>query len=426
MSKRRQSRKGQRKEKRERLAELEARKWRPFEALLTFHGLEDGVRLLSQAADGLLWRQRNPDPIVIIEPSAQKYNGVDQLKEEMQNIVTTVLYDEMPVHVTVMQCLDFSTLLRAMLRVTNSSPKRAQALRARVIRVSSQINEFNSQILDSMCWRIDHVLMKHSNFIDRIFWAVPTIRSLLDGRRCLQIEIGMASPQRIEVITRNHGPRVAFRCGEMNGRGIQWLTWPATAVGKKDCVQDFPVYIQKHAIDRVHERVSIPLQEGMARELWQFHVRFFMARSLAEPHYVRNNPNGMLIEYQFFGYRLGYFVAQLLSDKVVITTFLFLTMHGTPEAEMLRQKLRLTRPDIEHTFLDELSTFVCSDIRNDPILVHVIKECGCGSLVELGRHLVSGERLADFARELKKYLGTSLLHSLKKLDSQLDHSLVPQ
>ena len=63
-------------------------------------------------------------------------------------------------------------------------------------------------------------------------------------------------------------------------------------------------------------------------------------------------------------------------------TFLFLTMQGTPEARCLRQKLGLSRKDIEYFKLDNFFTLACSDLGEDPELRRTLGECGCDYLLD--------------------------------------------
>ena len=49
---------------------------------------------------------------------------------------------------------------------------------------------------------------------------------------------------------------------------------------------------------------------------------------------VRNANPEFLLEFRMGPDRLGYLVAHLLADKLILRTFLFLTMQGTPEAEL--------------------------------------------------------------------------------------------
>lgn len=103
---------------------------------------------------------------------------------------------------------------------------------------------------------------------------------------------------------------------------------------------------------------------------------------------------------------MEHLVVQQLPDKVLVKTFLFLTMQGTPEARKLRQRSKLCRPDIEYNRLDKLETYAFTDLRQDADLVRIINECGCGSLLDVldALQLVDFQFPLGYARELKEYL----------------------
>jgi hypothetical protein len=117
--------------------------------------------------------------------------------------------------------------------------------------------------------------------------------------------------------------------------------------------------------------------------------------------------NEFLVDYLAGKHKLGYFVGTLVDDKIVIRTFLFLTMQGTPEARQLRQKLAMARPDIEYTKLDQLSTLLESDIATDPDLRRLLGDCGCGCLLDLANNQLRDRLKQGYAAQLKRYLRLS-------------------
>jgi hypothetical protein len=69
-------------------------------------------------------------------------------------------------------------------------------------------------------------------------------------------------------------------------------------------------------------------------------------------------------------------VFEVIHDLVLIRTFLFLTMQGTSESDLLREKLRLRRSDIEFNQLDDVYTFLFSDLARDPELALALENAG--------------------------------------------------
>jgi hypothetical protein len=178
---------------------------------------------------------------------------------------------------------------------------------------------------------------------------------------------------------------------------IEWITWPSLRQDATGSQGRYPVYAQSHAIQRLHERLPFDPRHYVDELLWA---------SLLEPVIVERQGEDCLIEYRMGNDRLGYLVARELDGKIVIRTFLFLTMQGTPEARLLHGRLRLRRPDIEHHRLDDLRTFMLTDIEADPELLRLFEECGCGHLLTLLREEFKGHRVQGIAAELRQYLRT--------------------
>ena len=105
--------------------------------------------------------------------------------------------------------------------------------------------------------------------------------------------------------------------------------------------------------------------------------------ALERPEGLHRSRDGYLVDVWIGPHKVGYLVAQVLPRMVFIKTFLFLTMQGTPESELLRGKLGLGRSDVERYKLDEFHTLTGTDIIKDPLLARVLGECGCGHLLSL-------------------------------------------
>lgn len=160
------------------------------------------------------------------------------------------------------------------------------------------------------------------------------------------------------------------------GEGIRHVRWKCTQVemaGK----EELPLFIERHAIDRLHERVPLRGYESLLHKV--------MLDCLEYPVLTPREPGKYLVDLRLGDHKVGYFVAQVLPDLVLIRTFLFLTMQGTPEADRLRDKLGLSRTDVERYKLDHFYTLTASNIADDPLLARVLAECGCGHLLAFPR-----------------------------------------
>ncbi len=156
-----------------------------------------------------------------------------------------------------------------------------------------------------------------------------------------------------------------------------------------------PVWVQDHAFERLRQRIPAPSIEGYT------HGTLF--ESLRHPRITANQGDGtFLVEYRWHDVRVGHLAVTVLEDAVLVRTFLFLTMQGTPEAAKLRARLKLKRRDIEWLDLDSFSVFLLSDMGKDPELKRIFDECGCGHLLTLVP--ASGEPAMKVADEVRKYL----------------------
>jgi len=61
--------------------------------------------------------------------------------------------------------------------------------------------------------------------------------------------------------------------------------------------------------------------------------------------------------------------------------------------------------DLEFMELDNLTAFTDTDLRRDPALVKLFKECGCGHLLTEDLSESGGDFRGGYAAGLRKYLG---------------------
>lgn len=203
-------------------------------------------------------------------------------------------------------------------------------------------------------------------------------------------------------LTINGIARRAYQCGHSLGPEIGWVNWTSAAMGLVNENCTYPVYVQDHALDNLYrkEARAVFVQECE----WLF--RAYLWLSLREPafHLHSREPDKFLVEYNVGHFKLGYLVAHRLPNFVVIETFLFLTMNGTPESKRLRQELGLARPDKEHLELDKIETFYKTDLGTDPELVAILERCGCAHLFTLRQQTSSALCRSGYASEFRKHL----------------------
>jgi len=131
------------------------------------------------------------------------------------------------------------------------------------------------------------------------------------------------------------------------------------------------IYIQSHAIRRFNERVQ---------PLTRIFINTSMMFSFKSDDDIQVYKNKILFPYSYFGIKLGYFLADIIEDTVVIRTFLFITHHHTPEGQKLEELLGLNKNDISYWKIDRLDTFVNSNLKENDALKEIFDEAGLDSL----------------------------------------------
>jgi hypothetical protein len=195
--------------------------------------------------------------------------------------------------------------------------------------------------------------------------------------------------------------RTIYRiCVSLNEQIIP-LTITPEELGMKGILQTFPlkVFIQMHALERIETRL------GKSFRIFHYtHIINAVTKTRAIP---TDNINSFLFPVILGKARVGYLKANVIGDKLVIVTFLFLTNNGTPEGKKLNQMVGLQKADKKYLGIDKLSTFIQSDIKNDEKLKALFCEAGCGDLFNLDKNLLGGPGNKELAtaQYIAKYLG---------------------
>ena len=124
----------------------------------------------------------------------------------------------------------------------------------------------------------------------------------------------------------------------------------------------------------------------------------------------------------------GYFIGQIVGNRVIIRTFLFLTHHNTPEGNELERLSGLSKQDISYWQIDRLSTFLNTNFDEQPMIYQLFKDAGLSHLFELkkvgglkkGGALINLESLAEFIHRGKQALEAT------SFDEEWDPDYVPE
>lgn len=375
--------------RRKRLAELDRRTSDRVARTLEAIGLADQYRELGRHGRHWLASFRLPPPEVTADPSFGAYTASDRARVAEALSAATVVINGID-----LPWIDAYTVVLPLLRRNPDSrvePRHLTAGAAPDPTMGNHIEWFERILLSRLDSALATLTGGATEYDRKLYWYR---RESSPGGR-LRITLGARAAERIvaDVAGRR---RPAYRCGGSWGAGgFRWVEWPTDVVGGSNRDGPVPVYVQQHALDRLRERLPVDLR-------YQNHS---LINSLANPVVTRRGGDSVLVQFRLCdSFHLGHLVVRCIPDAVVVTTFLVVTMQGTPEADRLYRELRLRRPDVEYAGLDRLPTFFDCDLREDPELAQIFETCGCGDLLGL-RTRDRPELRPGLAAALRAYLG---------------------
>lgn len=205
-------------------------------------------------------------------------------------------------------------------------------------------------------------------------------------------------PPEKQKITINDISRLVYRVGwAFPNHGMLWAEVKGADFGFDNALSQQPVrvYIQSHALVRLKERLDFIDTPSL---------HLYLYKSMENLKVAKTESGQLLIEYYFNKKKLGYLAFDLLGKKLVIKTFLFLTMDGTPEGEALRQMLGIEAVDKKYLEIDRLSTFILTDIKDNPEILDKFTQAGCAELFMLDNEEINAIPRIEKARMIQSYL----------------------
>lgn len=236
------------------------------------------------------------------------------------------------------------------------------------------------------CRTMGFALLRHDRIDSRVHSLAIEGGRTEHGRWILRLVLDAHAPERI-VAEVDGVRRPVTRVPRSGPDGLSWVEWDPVDLGLPADSGRLPVYVQGHALRAIASRLNW-LDGGD----WLMHRH--MCHSLADPRIARRDGPNYLVEFRLQDARVGYLVCRLVRGRVVVRTFLFLTMDGTPEGDALRRRLWLARDEKHYLGLDELHAFLATDLTSDARLAELFADCGCGDLFELGREAEAVARQA--------------------------------
>jgi hypothetical protein len=380
----------------------EARTKEDFQRCVDAMGVRLEIQRLPEDALAFLLKSRLPSPTVIVEVGDADPKRVKAIHDAaLRAIDETYFLAEDGKKVSAPDFFRYCVVVRDVLEIVerkNWGGSVASQVKEASTRSKAFCDGIGADQLPEMLLEIDMALSVFTRIDIAIYWFDARYVRNENGKWLLTVTIRKTAAEKIRMLSDGE-PRPAFRCGASYGmNGLRWASLPARLFGD-DSDKRYPVYVQSHAIRQLHDRV--PIAGGGI-------VHDCMWLSFLGPKMVVRDNGDRLIEYYFFQYKLGYFPVELIEDKVLVKTFKFLTMRGTPEADLLYKHKKLVKADIERLRLDTLHTFVMTDVQEDPELRDLLTRCGCGHLLEMANPEAQESLLKGEARKIKDYLGMKL------------------
>lgn len=190
------------------------------------------------------------------------------------------------------------------------------------------------------------------------------------------VEVYGFSPQKCFLQLDGH-KRPVFRLAGANAdTKIKWISIDSSILGNHYLgnEKELEVYIQSHALKRFGERLDVLNSDAINYLLWENTAtidKIMMYRGL------------LLHPIKLFDIKIGYFVGKIVDDKLLFTTFLFITHSCCPEGDRLKKITGLGKEDISYWHIDRLSTFINLKEEKYPQLIKLFDEAGIGDFREL-------------------------------------------
>ena len=183
--------------------------------------------------------------------------------------------------------------------------------------------------------------------------------------------------------------RPVFRLATANAVSkLEWIEIDSSVLGTayQGDKKQLEVYIQSHALNRFRERLDILNSDAINYLLWE------NTHTIGNIQVYRKM---ILHPVILFGVKIGYLVGNIVDDKFLFSTFLFITHSFTPEGDRLKKITGLGKEDISYWKIDRLSTFINLQEDKYPQLIELFVQAGLGDVKELKNKKFDIDSLQD-------------------------------
>ena len=362
-----------------------------------------------------MWRRKLPDPVVRFDASVPAASPDRRtLARDIERNIHAATFE---VDGRKLLVRDHYTIIPALTLVARYTPldgKLPESVETFIRLAGERCPAFFEAQQKPATWALYQAIhapiVAHSRHDTRLYISLFTADPTAAGDKFQPVITLRAHEPEVRRVRLEKGERPVYRVAgpvAADNSGPEWLSAPASALpprrdpahgASRPRVSDapLPVYVQAHALRQLRRR----LNHGPAAP----YVEAWLVDSLREPIGIERQPDGdWLVAYVLDGKRLGYLVVTPLPDMLLVRTFLFLTMEGTPEARALRRELKLSRRDLDWLGLADLAAFTQTDLRHDRDLRKLFRKCGCDHLFKLDE-LADAPAPRQLAAEVKRYL----------------------
>ena len=373
---------------------------RRFEAVLRPLGMWEQFAAMPLPFQHLFWKLKLPDPQVVFDETVPADGPAAR---RMRKTIETAFRDaSVEVEGTKVAVRDYIAVLGGARAVVQHAPPDFLKAVPEPVAVFyrdcgpriQKVHEDNWQaLLAAVFEAVRAPLIAHGRLERFVLASKMEARPAPDtGKAEVKVIVRAERPEERRVFI-DRKPRPMYRAAEALGASIKWLSWKDEASGT-----ELPIYVQSHALKRLKERANLP-DAAPYLEAW-------MGVSLDEPVVVERQGRDLLVEFRIKDSRVGYLIVTPMKDQglVAVRTFKFITMEPMPEFRKLRSRLRLVRQDLQYNRLDNLATFIRTDLGTDPTLRPILDDCGLAQLFNLPKGDDFDERgVQPVAADVKKY-----------------------
>jgi hypothetical protein len=268
--------------------------------------------------------RRNPSIMVERAQGTPKSAKTDRMLRDIQKAIDRAVFT-FPQGYRVPVNLAWSRLLPVLVRLEHLGPDCEEAsMICRRIRdtIVPFLEDIHCGLSTTLHAATADIIIAESRIDSVIYFLSLELGKNSVGRTVLRLLLHQQETRQRPVVVDGKRRRAYWVGSQLAFNPVEWIKWSGAQLKTEPAAREYPVLIQEHALRRLFERLgrSFPRnREGM------FHSS--LGQSLQAPvfHWNQYDKASRLVEFRLQGIKVGYFVARIVDDSVLLQTFLFLT-----------------------------------------------------------------------------------------------------